>query len=309
MRIAAYVEHAYCSGAGGNKVFETELVRHLGKADHHNPFTLFTSSTYKDLPDLDVGGNPMFQRRSLSLSHKMCQGMWLLANWPPVNNSIGDHDVYHSMSPVIFPARGGKYLVTVHDLFFLVVPEFVKLRHRLMWKVHIRRMLRQADHFVAVSAWTKRDMVEYLKVAPEKITVVHEGARPGFRVLESSAVTEVLKKYGLVHPYFITGESRNPRKNVLRMIRAFARVHRRSSDPVEMVVTSGRGTFSQKVVDEVVREHLEEAVRFLPHVSDADLVALMNGATALLFVSLVGCLVPMSSARSFRVSPARFLAS
>lgn len=285
MRIAAYVEHAY-GAAGGNRVYETELIRHLGRVDDRNEYTLFTSKTYAGLPDLDVGGNPRFHRRSLSLSHGMCRALWLMADWPPVNASIGDHDVYHSMNPIVFPARGGKYLVTIHDLFTLVIPELVDRRHRFVWNVHVKRMLKRADHFVAVSAWTKRDMVERLLVPPEKITVVHEGVRPGFGVLERSAVDEIRRKHGLAHPYFIMGESRNPRKNVLRMIRAFGRVGRRREEPVTLAVTSAGGAFSQEVQNEIAREGLGDAVKFLPRVSDADLVALMNGAVALLFVSL-----------------------
>ena len=68
MRIAAYVELAY-RHSGGNRVYETELIRHLGRVDRSNRFTLFTSGTYGDSPDMDVSGNPRFERRSLSLSH------------------------------------------------------------------------------------------------------------------------------------------------------------------------------------------------------------------------------------------------
>jgi len=84
----------------------------------------------------------------------------------------------------------------------------------------------------------------------------------------------------------MVSESRNPRKNVLRMLRAFAVVRRRSPDPVELVMTSPGSTISPAATDEIARAGLEAAVRFCPHVCDADLVALMNGATALLFVSL-----------------------
>ena len=285
MRIAAYVEHAY-GASGGNRVYETELVRHLSRVDDRNEYTLFTSSTYRDSPGMDVSGNPNFRRRSLSLSHAMCRALWLMADWPPVNASIGDHDVYHAMNPIVFPARGGRYLVTVHDLFTLVIPDLVDRRHRFVWNVHVKRMLKRADHFVAVSEWTRRDMVEHLKVPPGKITVVQEGVRPGFRVLERAAVDEVRRKYGLERPYFIAGGSMNPRKNLVRMIRAFGRVRGRNAEPVELVLTSPGRAFSQEARDEISRARMEEAVKLLPCVSDPDLVALMNGATALLFVSL-----------------------
>jgi len=285
MRIAAYVEQAYHS-SGGNSVYETELVRHLGRVDDQHQYTLFTSRTYRDAPDLDVDGNPRFQRRSLTLPHALCHGLWLLADWPPVDAALGKHDLYHALNPIVFPAREGRYLVTIHDLFTLTVPDFVGRRHRLGWQVHVKRMLRRADHFVAVSESTRHDMIAHLNVASDRITVVHEGVRPGFEVLAPDAVREIRQRYGLTHPYFMVSESRNPRKNVLRMLRAFAVVRRRSPDPVELVMTSPGSTISPAATDEIARAGLEAAVRFCPHVCDADLVALMNGATALLFVSL-----------------------
>lgn len=285
MRIAIDVEHAY-HNLTGTGIYLSELVKQLARVDESNDYTLFTSSTYSDAPDMDLRGNKRFRRRSLELSHKMCMGMWLALNWPPVNRYIGDHDLYHCMTISPFPARGGKYLMTVHDLAWLVMPELYKPRHRYEWSVHQRRMLRRADHYVAVSEWTKRDMVEYLRIPSERITVIPEGARERFRPVDPSQVKTTLSKYGLDAPYFLTVGDMNPRKNHLRLVRAFAAVLKRSSEPVSLVFCGSLGHRGNRVVQEVQRLELTDSVRFLGRLADEDLVGLMNGARALVFASL-----------------------
>ena len=285
MRIAIGVESAY-ENLTGVGVYVRQLVRCLAGMDHRNDYTLFTSATYRDKPRMDMPVNERFRRRCVGLPHKVCQALWLSVNWPPVNRYIGEHDVYHCVTPMVFPAKGGRYIVTVHDLAAMLRPQLCHRQHHQASRMQHQRMLRRADHFVAVSEWTKRDMVEYLKLDPKRITVIPEGVRAGFKVVEPSEVEAVRTKYSLMAPYFLLVGDLNPRKNHVRVVRAFARLRVRTKEPISLVFAGPLGYRSGRTLHEVRVLGLSDRVKFLGYVPDPDVVALMNGASALVFTSL-----------------------
>lgn len=270
----------------GTGRYVAELTKELLVLDDRNHYTLFTTSTYGDRPWMGPLGQARFIQTALPWSHKLCEALWLTMDWPPVDRYITRHDIYHCMSGMAFPARGGKYLLTVHDLSWQVRPEFYDFRHRGIWRVHHRRVLRRSDHFIAVSQFTKQDMMEHLQIPAERITVIPEGVRSSFRVLDPETVKTVRAKYVPPGQYFLVVGDVAPRKNNVRVVQAFARVKERSREPVSLVFAGPLGFRAQEVVREVRDRKLTGSVKFLGYTNEDDLVALMNGATALVFVSL-----------------------
>ncbi len=285
MRIAMSVEHAYDS-VTGTGVFIKELVKGLGQTDHRNDYTLFTSKDYRSDPDLEVAGNGRFRRATLGLSHKMSEGLWLTLNWPPVNRYLGEHDIYHSVTPITFPARGGRRVVTVHDLAYIVRPEWCGLRHRAVRHIYRRRMMREVDHFIAISESTKTDMVNYMGVRPERITVILEGVRDCCREVGEAEVEKVLSRWGVKRPYLLVPGEVNPRKNCERVVQAFGQVVQRGNTDASLIFAGPKGRSSMQTQEAVRSLGLESRVKFLGFMGDEDLVGLMNGSTAMVLASL-----------------------
>ncbi|HRE28483.1 MAG TPA: glycosyltransferase, partial [Anaerolineales bacterium] len=106
-------------------------------------------------------------------------------------------DILHSPD-FISPKFGARRLIcTVHDLTFLLHPEFLTEDSRHYYAGNIGRSVAQADAVIAVSNATKTDLVNLLAIAPEKIHVIYEGISPRFRPMSPEEIEPVLAQLDL----------------------------------------------------------------------------------------------------------------
>jgi glycosyltransferase involved in cell wall biosynthesis len=179
---------------------------------------------------------------------------------------------------------GTRTLLTVHDLSFLHYPDhFVPKLVRYLSGV-VPRSVARADRVLADSQATRDDLIEYMGVPPEKVQVLYSGVDGRFRPTEEPGERERLKeRYGLPgdRPYVLSVGTVQPRKNYVRLIRAFASLERTSH---ELVIAGGHGWLYQEVLAEA--EERKDRVRMLGFVDDADLPALYRGAALFAFPSL-----------------------
>ena len=145
---------------------------------------------------------------------------------------------------------------------------------------------RFATALICDSEATKRDAVARLGIPEERIAVVPLAPAPCFRKLPEEAVETARRKYGLRGPYFLQVGALVPRKNLRGALTGFARfVERRPDDETQFVVVGGRGFGERGLSREANALIRRGRVRSLGHVSQEDLVALYNGAVAVVLPS------------------------
>ena len=177
--------------------------------------------------------------------------------------------------PVIQPRRS---VVTVHDLGYLYFPETHPLRQRLYLDVTTRWHTRSATHVLADSDATKRDLIARYGAQPDRITVAYPGLDPSVkRVDDPAEIARVKSKYGLEGAYVLYLGTLQPRKNVLRLIKAY----RQSGCAWQLVLAGKRGWYYEQLIKEA-----GSGVRFIGYVDEADKAALLSGAKAFAFPSL-----------------------
>ncbi len=197
-------------------------------------------------------------------------------------------EVLHSPD-FIPPARFGRRwarVITVHDLAFLRFPDLLTGDSQRYYR-QIGGAVAEAERIIAVSETTRRDLLDL--VAPGsagQIFVVPEGVGPEFQPMdETSAARQVAERFGLRQPYFLFVGTREPRKNLPRLLRAFARFQDEvGRGRVELALAGSRGWRNDELEAAIARAG--EAVRVLGRVDRRDLVSLYNGALALVLVSL-----------------------
>jgi glycosyltransferase involved in cell wall biosynthesis len=146
---------------------------------------------------------------------------------------------------------------------------------------------RHAKAIIAVSATTKRDLVRTLNVPEEKVHVVYEAAAPQFRPLaRDSALESVRHKYGLPPSFILYVGTIEPRKNLVRLMRAFSLVRRQGHESPVLALVGGRGWKNTDILAAAEQLGMDGAVRVLGRVHTQDLVALYNLADLLAFPSL-----------------------
>ena len=183
-------------------------------------------------------------------------------------------------------------VVTVHDLMPLLFPKWFhqKLAYRLSYQIQLRSLAKAAK-IIAISRSTKKDLIEKLGIAPQKIEVIYQGVGGQFGVISNQ---EKLKSARVAHSLpqrfilFVGGF--NPHKNLGNLLRAYGNLSRKYPDlqEVGLVVTaklSGDiGVTEEAFVREVMeQEGVADRVCFVPLEGDAEplLITLYNLAEVL----------------------------
>ncbi|MCZ7569698.1 MAG: glycosyltransferase family 4 protein [Ardenticatenaceae bacterium] len=176
-------------------------------------------------------------------------------------------------------------VVTIHDLTLKLMPHYHPVRRRTVMGPLLAPSARQAARIIAVSETSKRDIVAFLGVADEKISVIYEAAGPAFRPRPAAEVAQVLGRLSLDQPYILYVGTIEPRKNLVRLVRAFA--HLRAEGRCERLVLAGAlGWDYAPLFAEIERLGLGDAVIHLGFVPQDELVVLYNGAAVFVFPSL-----------------------
>ncbi len=140
-------------------------------------------------------------------------------------------DIYHGLSqelPYGIKKTGVKSIVTIHDLIFVRYPGHYNLIEQFIhwWKIKkYRYASHQADKIIAVSECTKRDVVSFFKIHPDKIAVVYQGCHPVFSYpMSPEKKAAIIKKYRLPARFILYVGSIVTRKNLLLIVRSLLEV-------------------------------------------------------------------------------------
>jgi len=197
-------------------------------------------------------------------------------------------DIVHDptgVTPFLFGAGGARTVVTVHDVFAWSCPGTSTLLDTLIYRYWLPRVLPRVDAVITVSQVSKLDIARYLRIPQSKIHVIYEGVDSRYRPLPEEQVSQVTARYRLPKGYIFFVGSVEKRKNLHRLLQAYARLLEvGESRPLVIVgVTSRR----YPEIDEALRQlRLESHVFFTGYVPDADLPALYSGADLFVFPSL-----------------------
>jgi glycosyltransferase involved in cell wall biosynthesis len=195
-------------------------------------------------------------------------------------------DLFFTPAHVIPLTYRGRSAATIHDLGYVYFPEAHPRRQLAYLRWATRHNGRSAQTILADSQATKADLIAHEGLPPEKIQVVYPGLDPALApVRDEGVITAVLRKYQIAPPYLLFLSTLQPRKNLVRLIRAFA-----AADlPYQLVLAGKPGWLSQPILDEIHNSQftIHNSQFVLPgYIPDADKAALLSGATAFLYPSL-----------------------
>ena len=150
----------------------------------------------------------------------------------------------------------------------------------------MRIAARRASVVVCLTESGRRDVIEVLGLDPDRVRVVAGVVGPSFRPLEDSdVVRSTTRRYGLEPGYLLFTGTIEPRKNLLTLARAYARLRADGFDN-RLVICGGWGWKSTDLRPAIDELGIADDVVFTDYVPDDDLVALINGAAAFVYPSL-----------------------
>jgi len=191
-------------------------------------------------------------------------------------------DLLHSPD-FIAPLRGGKrHVITVHDLSFIHYPEYITAESRHYYNGQIAASLRRADHILADSEATKRDLMDILAVPADKITVHMLGVDERFMPLDKACTQPALRSLGLPDAYFLFVGTLEPRKNLVGLAQAYRELKLDFPDAPKLVIAGRPGWHYEQLMTDLGAVGINDDLIIKQEVADSQLPALYNEALALL---------------------------
>ncbi len=264
----------------GTENYSLNLIRYLLALESGHRYRLYfnqspTAELFPTTADLELRVMP-FPRlwTHLRLS-------WEMARQPP--------DVLFVPAHVLPLVRPRSSVVTVHDLGYLYYPRAHPLLDRLYLDLSTRYNARAASRVIADSQATKDDLVRHYGIEPDKITVVYPGRDETLQPMEDEATIEKVKaRYGIRGDYILYVGTLQPRKNLGRLLEAYAIVRKQAKkgETPCLVMAGRKGWLYDQIFQQVERLGLETEVILPGYVPQDDLPALLSGARLFVFPSL-----------------------
>jgi len=186
--------------------------------------------------------------------------------------------------PLIHPRES---VVTVHDLGHRYHPEAHTPWQRRYLEWSTRYHVRAAAHLVADSECTRQDLVRLYGADPDRIAVAHLGVDPALRPVDDpSEIARVRRRYGIGERYLLYVGTLQPRKNLVRLLEAFARLGPEVREGLQLALVGKAGWMHEPIRARARSLGLEGRVIFAGYVDTADLPALYSGAALFVMPSL-----------------------
>jgi glycosyltransferase involved in cell wall biosynthesis len=195
-------------------------------------------------------------------------------------------DVAHFTNGMIPLGASAARVVTIHDMSLKLYPECHPLRRRVINRPLISVAARVADAVVAVSNSARADLLRFHHIPAERVSVVYEAAGPDFRPIRDRMVRGRIRlRYGLPERFVLYVGAIEPRKNLPRLVEAFAQA-RRQGIVHELVCVGPYGWSSRDLYAYVDRLGLRRVVHFTGYVPAEDLPALYSLSEFFVFPSI-----------------------
>jgi glycosyltransferase involved in cell wall biosynthesis len=185
--------------------------------------------------------------------------------WIPLTLARERAHLLHEPHYVLPPATRCHAVVTIHDCIHLRFPQYLPgpLAHfyarASMWSA-----VHKADRIMTVSEASKRDILEFFSVAPEKVDVIYNAIDERFlNAPDEEQMERVRQRYQLEHPFVLYVGNIKPHKNLERLIDAFGRARARGLDDLRLVIIGDELSKYPQLRQAVHRHRLDKYVRFL----------------------------------------------
>ena len=195
-------------------------------------------------------------------------------------------NLLHGMAFAAPLAAACPTVVTVHDLSFLRFPEAFRRPNRAYLTAFTRLSTRRATRVIVGAASTRRDVIELCGVAPDRVVTVPYGVSDAFTPVLPVEAAEFRGRKGLPDQFILFLGTLEPRKNIGRLIEAYAVLRQRVTSAPKLVIAGGKGWFYENLFAQVSRLDLGEDVLFTGYVPGEELVWWYRSALMFVFPSL-----------------------
>lgn len=278
MRVAINVRSILKSLHTGIGRYTANLVQSLVNIDSKNQYVMYAPKKFFDFHKRF----PKFKAKNLS-----CCPDWNLRG--PARKLSGI-DIYHVPHPdMIEPMPNARVVVTVHDFVYKAFSQGHTEQTLALTDAQMKSFLPFVDRIICCSENTRRDLHRFFEIDSKKTCVVYQGVDKNifFPLKDHEKVVSslVLKDLGVRRPYILFVGTIEPRKNLKRLLDAFALIKSEGNFNGDLVVVGMKGWKSDDINPHINNLGIAGNVIFTGFVSDSDLRCLYNECEVFVFPS------------------------
>jgi glycosyltransferase involved in cell wall biosynthesis len=274
MLVGIDASRAFGAAPTGTETYSRELISALPRAGSEVKFRLYTR---------DGSAPPLSALGPCEVRYIPFPRLWthLRLSAEMIRHSPDALFVPSHVLPIVHPQHS---LVTIHDLGYLRFPEAHRALDRWYLDLSTRWNVHAAQFVIADSEATRQDLIHFYRAEGRKIRVIHPALPSTFAQHTRGPldIEGVKHRYGIAGDYIISVGTIHPRKNYVRLIRAF----RSLPGENQLVIVGKKGWFFGKIMSAAEDPNLGARVKFLDYVAAPHLPALYAGARLLVFPSL-----------------------
>jgi glycosyltransferase involved in cell wall biosynthesis len=287
MRIGIDIRNIGKQRTGDETVF-LNLVKNLALLDEKNAYFLFTDILEKNKlaeikKKLGIESKLNFQIISLKAANKFIWNLWTLPNYLRTNPL----DIYQTQYILpFFITKKIKLITLIHDISFNFYPSLIKWADLFFLKILIPLSLKRADKILTVSEFTKKEIVDYYSINPEKIAVVHNsGGEDLNSEVSAEELLNIKEKYHLPEKFILYLGTMQPRKNLPVLLEVLSKL---KNAGWKLVLAGKRNDYNQDPkIDLFIRKFsLEKEVIFTGFISEKEKTAFFKLARIFCLPSL-----------------------
>lgn len=279
----------------GNSSYAINLVRSLSSLypEHEYRFLSIWSGRNKKTSLETFKGLPNVQCMPV-LPHPLLLGKVFEKNVRSLSNTVtrllsSSFDLYHCTDPILFVKGMRRMVITIHDVHALFDQPWASPYEKSFYRTHLPAMIADARIVFCDSHCTLNDILHNCPAAEKKARVVPLAASPAF--YPQTIDRSFLKKYGITdpqQPFLLAVGVFPPRKNTLRLLRAYANLPPVIQKEMHVLLIGHTGIKAEMdaIADVINQCHIHKRVTVLSTVGIEDLAKFYNTAHCLVFPSL-----------------------
>ncbi len=283
MRIRIAVEIGWGHKAGGSRRVTINTLLEMIRLRPDHQYIVFSNSKYVQFNDT------MIVQNTLKRPPLIPQVIWDQFLFPhlavPLAAKKFKADVIHYTNHIMSYWERTPAVVTIHDMTPFILPEAFIYWHGVYLRSYFRFAVKNAAKIITDSENSKADICRILKVNEKKIVVIPDAAMLE-SVDEDASTVNLQEKFGIVGPYLLYVGSIHPRKNVGRLIEAYAQLKTLKGISHQLVIAGTLRWQADKSIKTEAFKKVKDSIIFTGRVNDNELVCLYRNCDVFVYPSL-----------------------
>ena len=266
-------------GRGGIGRYAENLGRRIPLLDQNNNYVILTTDRQKE----KICSYEKVQQMQFPTG--MIDPLWEQTCLPSI---LKEHaiNLYHNPCFSLPIAKEKlKLVTTIHDVVFREKPELVEEKLCAYLDRWTQVACKIADAIITVSEYSKRQLIRYYDVSPNKIEVIYNGIDAKFKKASPMQCSIVCQRYRLPEKFLLYLGSIEPKKNIERLLEAMQIIKEKHRD-YPLVIAGGKGSKQYDIENAIQKLKLKDSVLLIGYVDESDVVPLLSQANIFIYPSL-----------------------